>query len=74
MRTRHAAPERAVDVRIRRWPRWLRRKPMERLATVVIVAGVFMLLQPFAMALYTRSFLVTLIGTLLFTIVSKFPE
>ena len=47
---------------------------MERVATVVIAAGVLMLLQPFAMALYTRSFLVTLVDTALFTIVSKFPE
>jgi hypothetical protein len=71
---RAAAPERAVPVRIRRWPRWLRRTPMERLATVVIAAGVFMLLQPFSMALYTQSFITTLVGTVLFTIVSKFPE
>jgi hypothetical protein len=29
-----------------RWPRWLRRGPAEMAATVVIAAGVFMLLQP----------------------------
>ena len=58
----------------RRWPRWLRKGPTERVATVVITAGVFMLLQPFSMALYTYSFLTTLAGTALFTIVSKFPE
>ena len=58
----------------RRWPRWLRRGPMERIATVVIAAGVLMLLQPFSMALYTYSFFTTLVGTALFTIVSKFPE
>ena len=57
-----------------RWHRWLRRGPMENLATVVIAAGVFMLLQPFSMALYTFSFVTTLAGTALFTIVSKFPE
>ncbi len=57
-----------------RWPAWLRREPMERLATGVIVAGVLMLLQPFSMALYTYSFVTTLCGTLLFTVVSKFPE
>ena len=39
-----------------------------------IAAGVFMLLQPFSMTLYTYSFLTTLVGTALFTIVSKFPE
>ena len=57
-----------------RWPRILRRGPMEAVATAVIAAGVFMLLQPFAMALYTYSFVTTLTGTVLFTIVSKFPE
>jgi hypothetical protein len=57
-----------------RWPRWLRRRPMENLATVVIAAGVLMLLQPFSMALYTFSFVTTLVGTALFTVVSKFPE
>jgi hypothetical protein len=58
----------------RRWPRWLRRGPMESVATVAIAAGVLMLLQPFSMALYTRSFATTLVGTLMFMIVSKFPE
>jgi hypothetical protein len=33
-----------------------------------------MLLQPFSLALYTYSFVTTLTGTLLFTVVSKFPE
>ena len=58
----------------RQWPRWLRKGPTEKVATVVITAGVFMLLQPFSMTLYTYSFLTTLVGTALFTIVSKFPE
>ena len=57
-----------------RWPRFLRRSPMEAVATAVIAAGVVMLLQPFSMALYTYSFVTTLSGTALFTIVSKFPE
>jgi hypothetical protein len=57
-----------------RWPRWLRRRPTERIATLMIAAGVVMLLQPFSMALYTWSFLTTLAGTALFTVVSKFPE
>ena len=58
----------------RRWPRWLRRGPMEMAATAVIAIGVFMLLQPFSLALYTWSFVTTLAGTALFTVVSKFPE
>jgi hypothetical protein len=47
---------------------------MENVATVFIVAGVFMLLQPFSMGLFTYSFVTTLSGTLMFTVVSKFPE
>jgi len=57
-----------------RWPRILRRGPMEAIATAVVAAGVAMLLQPFSMALYTYSFLTTLAGTALFTVVSRFPE
>ena len=56
-----------------RWPRWLRRRPMENLATALIAAGVLMLLQPFALTLYTWSFLTTLAGTAMFIVVSKFP-
>jgi hypothetical protein len=58
----------------RAWPRWLRRGPMEWVATGIIATGVFMLLQPFWLILYTWSFLTTLAGTALFTVVSKFPE
>ena len=56
-----------------RWPRWLRRGPMEIVATALIATGVFMLLQPFSLTLYTWSFLTTLAGTALFMVVSKFP-
>ena len=56
------------------WPRWARRGRMEVLACIVIALGFLMMLQPFAMALYTWSFLTTLIGTLMFIVVSKFPE
>ncbi|HEV8553416.1 MAG TPA: hypothetical protein VGR65_08545 [Casimicrobiaceae bacterium] len=59
---------------LERWPRWLRRGPMEVVATALIAAGVFMLLQPFSLTLYTWSFLTTLAGTALFMVVSKFPE
>jgi hypothetical protein len=58
----------------RRWPRWLRRGPTEAVATVTIAAGVFMLLQPFWLTLYTWSFVTTLTGTALYMVVSKFPE
>ena len=67
MSTELSRPQRA-------WPRWLRRGPMEMAATVLIAAGVFMLLQPFSLTLYTWSFVTTLAGTALFMVVSKFPE
>ncbi len=47
---------------------------MEIVACVVITAGLVMMLQPLAMVLYTWSFVTTLFGTLLFMVVSKFPE
>ena len=56
------------------WPRWLKRGPMEMAACGVITLGIVMMLQPFAMALYTYSFLTTLGGTVMFMVVSKFPE
>jgi hypothetical protein len=56
------------------WPRWLRRGPMEATATLAIAAGVAMLLQPLSMTLYRHSFITTLVGTLMFIVVSKFPE
>lgn len=52
----------------------LRRGPWENLATVLIALGVFMLMQPFAMWMFTWSFAVTLVGTVMFIITSHFPE
>ncbi len=51
-----------------------RRGAWEMLATILIAVGVFMLMQPFALIAYTYSFIVTLIGTVMFIIVSHFPE
>jgi len=51
-----------------------RRGAWEMLATVLIVLGVFMLMQPFWMVVFTYSFIITLIGTVMFIIVSHFPE
>jgi uncharacterized membrane protein YjjP (DUF1212 family) len=51
-----------------------RRGPWENLATVIIAAGVLMLLQPLSMTLYTYSFVTTFVGTVMFVVVSKFPE
>lgn len=52
----------------------LRRGPWEMLATVLIALGVVMLMQPVSLWLYTHSFVVTLVGTVMFIIVSHFPE
>ncbi len=52
----------------------LRRGPWEIVATVLIALGVFMLMQPFLLAAYTYSFIVTLAGTVMFIVVSHFPE
>ena len=51
-----------------------RRGAWEMVATVLIAVGVIMLMQPFVLAVYSYSFIVTLIGTLMFIIVSHFPE
>jgi predicted membrane protein len=56
------------------WPRYLRRGPMEMAACIIIALGIAMMLQPFALILFTWSFVTTLFGTLMFTVVSKFPE
>ena len=52
----------------------LRRGPWEIVASILIAVGVVMLMQPFVLTLYTYSFLITLIGTVMFIVVSHFPE
>ena len=54
--------------------RLLRRGPLEAIATVIIAAGVVMLMQPFFLTLYSWSFATTLFGTVMFTVVSKVRE
>ena len=51
-----------------------RRVYWENLSTVLILLGVFMLLQPFAMWMYTYSFIVILVGTIGFVITSHVPD
>ena len=55
-------------------PFFFRRGPMENVATVLIGLGFLMLFQPFALVLYTWSLVTLLAGTVMFIIVSKFPE
>jgi hypothetical protein len=54
--------------------RLLRRGPWEAGATGLIGVGVFMLMQPFSLWLYTYSFATILAGTLAFVVVSHFPD
>ena len=51
-----------------------RRGAWEMIASIVIAFGVVMLMQPYIMWAFTWSFLITLIGTVLFIIVSHFPK
>jgi uncharacterized membrane protein YjjP (DUF1212 family) len=51
-----------------------RRGPWETLATALIAAGVVMLMQPFSITLFGYSFVTTLTGVVLYTIVTKFPD
>jgi hypothetical protein len=57
-----------------RWPVWLRRGLLENIATGFIGLGFVMLFQPFALLLYTWSFITMLFGTVMFIVVTKFPE
>lgn len=52
----------------------MRRGPWEMLAAILIAVGVVMLMQPVALWLFTWSFLVILTGTVMFIVVSHFPE
>ena len=56
------------------WPWWLRRGILENVAIALITAGVLMLLQSFSLTLYGYSFVTTLVGVAMFSIVTKFPE
>jgi hypothetical protein len=51
-----------------------RRGPWEMIASILIAIGVVMLMQNWALWIYTYSFVVTLTGTIMFIIVSHFPE
>lgn len=52
----------------------LRRNEWELVASFLIGLGVLMMMQPFALPLYSYSFVVTLLGTVMFVVVSHFPE
>jgi len=67
-------PPEVASTPARRWPKLLRRGPMELVACGLISLGILMLLQPLAMFLFTWSFITTLVGTVMFMVVSKFPQ
>ena len=52
----------------------LRRGPWEMVASILIALGVLMLMQPFVLWAFTWSFVTTLAGTVMFIVVSHFPE
>ena len=66
--------ESAPGYKVHPTARILVRGPWEMAATVIIALGVFMLMQPFALWAYTWSFIVTLVGTVMFIVVSHFPD
>lgn len=64
----------AIGYRVHPSARIFVRGPWEMGASIVIGLGVFMLMQPFFVWAFTYSFIVLLIGTVGFIIVSHFPE
>ena len=54
--------------------KYLKRGPWELAMTIIIAVGCLMLMQPFFMWMYTYSFMVILIGTIGFIVVSHFKE
>ena len=54
--------------------RMFRRELWERVTTGLIFAGLFMLMQPFSLTLFSYSFTVILAGTIGFAIATKLPE
>jgi hypothetical protein len=54
--------------------RWLRRARWENASALLIGLGLFMLMQPFLIELYTYSFVVILAGTASFLVTAHFPE
>ncbi len=52
----------------------LHRGPWEMVASILIGLGILMLMQPLVLWLYTWSFIVILVGTVMFILVSHFPD
>jgi hypothetical protein len=54
--------------------RIFRRRPWENGATLLIIGGVAMLMQPFSLVLYSWSLTVILCGTAIFLVASHFRD
>ncbi len=52
----------------------LRRGSWEMLASILIGLGVVMMMQPYLLWAFSWSFIVTLAGTVMFVVVSHFPD
>ena len=55
-------------------PRWLARGPWEVATTALIALGLFMLMQPWSLQIFSYSFSVLLLGVVGFSIAGKLPE
>lgn len=54
--------------------RQFKRGPWEMLASILITLGFFSMMQPFALWMYTYSFIIILTGTIMFMVVSHFSK
>lgn len=54
--------------------RRLRKQPLERIAMGLMAIGALMMFQPLLIVLYSYSFIVILVGTLMFIVVSHFRD
>jgi hypothetical protein len=51
-----------------------RKRRLERIAMAIMALGALMMFQPFALAIYSYSFIVILVGTAMFIVVSHFAD
>lgn len=63
-------PAEGIAAPRRRWGR----ARLEAIAIAIMALGAIMMFQPFALGIYSYSFVVILAGTVMFTVVSHFRE
>lgn len=69
MKSQPTHPRRRCSV-----PLWRSRRLWEPGTLALIALGLFMLMQPFSLGLFSYSFTVMLVGTLGFAVAGKLPE